>query len=72
MKITNDKRIVRIIFRTYEFADDLCGFYLKKLPEIESREKVRYSELRDKRAQLRNKLQKGKNSWRAVFLGHYL
>jgi hypothetical protein len=44
----------------YEFTDDLCGFYLKKLPEIESRDKVRYSELRDKRTQLRNSLiQKG-------------
>lgn len=44
----------------YEFADNLCGFYLKKLPEIESRDKVRYSELRDKRTQLRNSLiQKG-------------
>ena len=49
----------------YEFADDLCWFYLKKLPEIESRDKVRYSELRNKRTQLRNSLiQKGmiKNS----------
>jgi hypothetical protein len=44
----------------YEFADNLCRFYLKKLPEIERMDRVRYSELSDKRTHLRNSLmQKG-------------
>ena len=48
-------------FFSYEFTDDLCGFYFKKLPEIESNDKVRYAALRDKRTQLRNKLNPERN-----------
>jgi hypothetical protein len=56
----NQKSFESSLVEPYEFADDLCGLYLKKLPEIESRDKVLYSELRDKRTQLRNSLmQKG-------------
>jgi hypothetical protein len=35
----NQESFKSSLVEPYEFADDLCGFYLKKLPEIESREK---------------------------------
>ena len=40
------------LVQPYEFTDNLCDFYLDELIEIEGSDKVRYSELRDKRTQL--------------------
>lgn len=48
------------LIQPHQLTDSLCGFYLDKLPEIESRDKDSYCELREKRTQLRNSLiQKG-------------
>jgi hypothetical protein len=44
------------LVQPYEFTNDLCGLFLNNLYDLESRDKVHYSELRDKRPSLRNSL----------------
>lgn len=60
------------LVETYEFTDDLYWFFLNKLPELESKDKAHYSELRDTHTQntLRDRLiQKGMLNMIVIFLG---
>jgi hypothetical protein len=44
------------LVETYEFTDDLYWFFLNKLPELESKDKAHYSELRDTHTHTQNTL----------------